>query len=137
MLMPVPVELKLIANKDKDIEDIHGLKTNMVALTRWSQLEEWMSHMTDSANIEQTDIYHAQINSLPIRFNMVSGGLVDAAILPQPWADSLLALGHNNLCDTTLNGMGFFISPSAHADSLRLRQAELLRKVYLEAIKSK
>ena len=135
MLLPVPVELKLVANKDKEIKDIHGLKTNMVALTRWSQLEEWMTYMTGAASMEQTDIYHAQINSLPVRFNMANGGLIDAAILPQPWADSLLNLGHANLCDTILDGMGFFISPSAHGDSYRQRQAQLLRKVYLEAIK--
>lgn len=135
MLMPVPVQLKLVANKDKEIKDIQALKTNMVALTRWSQLEKWMTHMTDTARIEQTDIYHAQINSLPVRFNMANGGLIDAAILPQPWADSLLALGHNNLSDTILDGMGFFISPSAHGDSCLQTQAQLLREVYLEAMK--
>lgn len=135
MLLPVPVELKLVANKDKEIKDVQALKTNMVALTRWSQLEKWMTHMTDSARIEQTDIYHAQINSLPVRFNMANGGLIDAAILPQPWADSLLALGHDNLSDTILDGMGFFISPSAHADSCLQTQAQLLREVYLEAMK--
>ena len=135
MFMSLPVELKLVANKDKEITDIQGLNTNMVALTRWSQLEEWMTHTATSAGMNQTDIYLAQINSVPLRFNMANGGLIDAAILPQPWADSLIALGHNTLCDTILDGMGFFISPSAHTDSLRQRQALLLRKVYLEAIR--
>lgn len=135
MLLPIPVELKLIANKDKGIEDIKGLKTNMVGLARWSQTEKWMNTITDSTGMEEMDIYHAQVNSIPLRFSMVNDGLIDAGILPQPWADSLLSLGHKALKDTILDGMGFYISPNAQNDSIRQRQAHLLRKVYLEALK--
>lgn len=135
MLLPIPVCLKLIANKDKGIADITDLKTNMVGLTRWSQLERWMNGITDSTGIEEMDVYHAQVNSLPIRFSMVKDGLIDAAILPQPWADSLITLGHHTLRDTIVSGMGFFISPDAQNDSIRQRQASLLKKVYLEALK--
>jgi hypothetical protein len=135
MLLPIPVELKLIANKDKGIEDIKGLKTNMVGLARWSQTEKWMNTITDSTGMEEMDIYHAQVNSIPLRFSMVNDGLIDAGILPQPWADSLLSLGHKALKDTILDGMGFYISPNAQNDSIRQRQAHLLRKVYLETLK--
>ena len=135
MLLPIPVGLKLIANKDKGIENILGLKTNMVGLTRWSQLEGWMNAIVDSTGMEEMDVYHAQINSLPIRFSMAKDGLIDAAILPQPWADSLANLGNLPLCDTIVSGMGFFISPDAQNDSIRQRQVLLLKKVYLEALK--
>ena len=135
MLLPIPVELKLISNKDKGIEDINGLKTNMVGLARWSQSEQWMNAITDSNGMEDMDVYYAQINSIPLRFSMVNEGLIDAGILPQPWADSLLSLGHNTLRDTILCGMGFFISPDAQKDSIRQKQALLLKKVYLEALK--
>lgn len=135
MLLPIPVGLKLLANKDKGIENIHGLKTNMVGLTRWSQLEKWMNSIIDSIGMEEMDVYHAQVNSLPIRFSMVKDGLIDAAILPQPWADSLINLGHNTLGDTIVCGMGFFVSPVTQNDSIRQRQISLLKKVYLEALK--
>lgn len=137
MLLPIPVGMKLIANKDKEIADILDLKTNMVGLTRWSQTEKWMNKIINSTNMEDMDVYYAQVNSLPIRFSMVRDALIDAAILPQPWADSLTCLGHNSIRDTLVNGMGFFISPKALNDSIRQKQAQLLKKVYLEALKQK
>lgn len=134
MLLPIPMKMTLIANNEKEIKEISGLKTNMVGLTRWSQLEKWMNAVGDSANLNAMDVYHAQVNSVPLRFNMVNDGLIDAAILPQPWSDSLITLGHVVLKEKVLDGMGFFISPSAQNDSLRQKQAMLLKKVYLEAL---
>ena len=135
LLLPVPVKLSLITNKDKGISTLNELKTEMTGLTRWSQLEKWMNSLTASAGIGESDVYHAQINDIVLRANMVSGGLIDAGILPQPWADSLLSIGHTLLEDTLLDGMGFYIAPSVQKDSLRIRQAELLKKIYLEALK--
>lgn len=135
LLLPIPVNLRLVANKDKDIDNIRDLKTNMVGLTRWSQLEEWMTEISASAALEQMDVYHAQINSIPLRFKMVNDGLIEAAIVPQPWADSLCASGHKTLKDTISGGMGFYICPSIKSDSLLLQQARMLRKVYLQALK--
>ena len=135
MLLPVPVKLSLISNKDKTISQLHQLKTKMVGLTRWSQLEKWMNAMSASAGIDESDIYHAQINDIALRANMVGGGLIDAGILPQPWADSLLSMGHTLMEDTLLEGMGFYVAPSVQTDSLRKGQTELLKKVYLEALR--
>lgn len=136
LLLHIPVRMSLIANKDKDIDTIPELRTNMVGLTRWSQSETWMNEITCSSGLEQTDIYHAQINSIPVRFEMVHEGLIDAAILPQPWADSLKQCGHITLKDTILHNMGLFINPEAQSDTFRMKQAKLLKEVYLEAMKT-
>lgn len=135
LLMNIPVRLMLIANKDKDIQSVAALRTNMVALTRWSQMEEWLNNTLVDSALDQTDVYHAQINSIPLRYNMLNNGLIDAAILPQPWADSLLLQGHHLLMDTILHGMGLYISPAALADSLSEWQSQQLRKLYLESMK--
>ncbi len=134
LLFPIPVKMSLIVNKDKDIKDLSELKANMVGLTRASALETWMNVLTDSAHVEQDEVYHAQINSIPVRFRMLNGGLIDAGIMPRPWADSLVTLGHTAIREEILDGMGFYISAQAHADSTILRHAELLKKVYLEAM---
>lgn len=135
MLLHVPVKAVLIANRDKDIKDIAGLHTHMVGLTRWSQLEQWAEEMADTAGHRpEINMYHAQINSIPLRYRMVDGGLIDAAIMPQPWADSLTGTGHRLLEERILSGTGFFISPAVRNDSLLQQQALLLKKVYTEAL---
>lgn len=135
LFLQIPIKFSLITNKDKKITEVSGLRTNMVGLTRWSQLEKWMIDVCNADSVEESDIYHAQINSIPLRFNMVDEGLIDGAIMPEPWADSLRHLGHYTLRDTVLDGMGFYLSHSANEDSVRIEQAQLLKKIYLETIK--
>ena len=135
LLVPVPVRMSLVANNGKGIEKLSSLKTHMVGLTRISALEKWMEVLIDSSHIEQDEVYHAQINSLPVRFRMLNDGLIDAAIMPRPWSDSLAKQGHIVMKEEILDGMGFFISTKAMADKNCRRNAELLKKVYLEAMK--
>lgn len=134
ILLPIPVKMSLVTNKQKEIDKLASLKTHMVGLTRLSALEHWMSVLTDTAHLEQDEIYHAQINSIPLRFRMLNDGLIDAAIMPRPWSDSLATLGHSVIENQILDGMGFFISARAMADSTRLRQARLLKEIYLKAM---
>lgn len=134
LLLPVPTRFSLIANAEKKIDSIADLHTRMVGVTRWSQLEEHLLSLADSTAVNQNEIYHAQINSIPLRFRMITDGLLDAAIIPQPWADSLSAMGHNTLRDTVLCGMGFYISPVALRDSTHSRQAQILRKLYAKVM---
>lgn len=135
MLLPIAVKFSLIANKDKNITSVKALRTNMVGLTRWSQLEKFASETTKSAGLGEMDVYHAQINSIPLRTSMTSQGLIDAAVIPYPWADTLKSTGHYVLKETILSGMGFFVSPSAQNDTIKQIQLQQLKKLYLEALK--
>ncbi len=134
MLLPIPVKLTLMADKNEDITEPSNLQHHVVGLTRLSALETWMDTLVSHSKVPHDEIYHAQINSIPIRFRMLNGSLIDAAIFPRPWSDSLSTLGHLTICDTIIEGMGFYITPQALADSTCRRQAQLLKKVYAEAL---
>lgn len=136
LLLPIPVKLSLIANAKKQIDSIPDLGTHMVGMTRWSLVEEWLAGLADTTTTMRNDIYHAQINSIPLRFTMLRDGLLDAAILPRPWSDSLMAGHHRLLCDTTLCGMGLYISRAAMRDSALYNSALNLRRLYAESIKN-
>lgn len=134
-LMSIPTELTLIANKDKNIKKISDLNAKIVGLTRSSELETWMKNMTDTSLTENQEVYHAQINSIRLRTDMLNNALVDAAILPQPWADSLTAYhGHHILSKCLADGFGFYSADSILSDSLLKEQILLFKKVYVEAL---
>lgn len=133
--MSIPTELTLIANKDKNIKKISDLNAKIVGLTRSSELETWMNNMTDTSLTENQEVYHAQINSIRLRTDMLNNALVDAAILPQPWADSMTAYhGHNILSKWLADGFGFYSADSILSDSLLKEQILLFKKVYVEAL---
>ena len=60
------------------------MNAKIVGLTRSSELETWMNNMTDTSLTENQEVYHAQINSIRLRTDMLNNALVDAAILPVP-----------------------------------------------------
>lgn len=136
LLFSVPVKAALIANKDKGIDKIADLRTNMVGLVRWSQLEDWANEVTQAEGLGQMDVYYAQVNSVPLRFCMVNAGLIDAAVITYPWADSLKVLGHSTLRDTILDGTGFYVNSATLRDSTLQAQAAKLKELYLKGLVS-
>ena len=136
-VLQLPTELVLLTNKDLKIKKMSELKAKIVGLTRNSQLEEWLKCMSDTCMSDSGEIYHAQINSIRLRSNMLNNGLIDAAILPQPWADSLATVhGHPVLCKHMSYGLGFYAKKSILDDSLMNQQIVLLKKVYVASLDS-
>lgn len=140
MLLPLPHEFMLIANARKRITKIAKLKESMVGVPRWCMADEWFTTLLDSASAKAKakesfvaeDVYRAQINSIRVRHKMLSDGLVDAAILPQPWADSLVNDKHRTLAKSQLKGLGLYTSAKAMADSIKARQIKAFKKVVLQ-----
>lgn len=136
-VLKLPTELLLLTNKDLKIKEVAELKTKIVGLTRNSQLEEWLKCLSDTCLSDSGEIYHAQINSIKLRTNMLNNGLIDAAILPQPWADSLTTVhGHPVLAKHMSNGLGLYAKKRVMDDSLMNQQIVLLKKVYVASLDS-
>ena len=133
MLMPVPVRLALVANKGKRIRKSVSLKEHIVGSTRWSVVDSWLDNIVDSTRLKTEDVFHAQINSIPLRYRMVRDGLLDAAIIPQPFVDSLRLRGHRIISTCDLRGMGFYTDSHLQNDTARLHRARVLIDVYRQA----
>ncbi|MBR1467611.1 MAG: hypothetical protein IJ606_03160 [Bacteroidaceae bacterium] len=129
LLMQQPVRYRIIANRTKRIRKAVSLKEHMVGSTRWSCLATWLDHVADSVGLKTTDVYHAQINDIALRASMVDDGLLDAGILPSPYADSLINAGHRVVATTQLTGMGWYMAPGLENDSIRKKQAGLFQKI--------
>jgi len=85
--------LGLYSPKEKKINRIQQLKERLVAMERHSQSDYWSDKILVGKDLTTLDIFRVQIGSTPLRYEMLCGGLVDAAFLPQPYS---------LLCDTTL-----------------------------------
>lgn len=78
--------LHLLAAKDKGIKDIKQLKERLLALDRHSETDYLSDELTEQRDLEHLDVFRTQFNQHGIRFDMINGGLVDAAFLDEPWA---------------------------------------------------
>lgn len=92
--------LSLISLKTKRVKQINQMKEQMIAISRLSATDYWCDRLLDSTHTSHDDIYRPQINDVRLRAEMVRQGLIDAAIMGEPFATWMTMLGHKRLFQT-------------------------------------
>lgn len=129
LLKQQPVKYHIIANRTKRIRKLVSLKEHMVGCPRWCCLDTWLDQVVDSSRLKTTDVYHAQINSIPLRASMVHEGLLDAGVIPSHYADTLIKAGHRVLATKKLTGMGWYAAPGLEVDSIHKDHIKLFLQI--------
>ena len=92
--------LSLISLKTKRVKRINQMKEQMIAISRLSATDYWCDHVLDSTSTSHDDIYRPQINDVCLRAEMMRLGLIDAAMMGEPFATWMVMLGHKRLFRT-------------------------------------
>lgn len=78
--------IELMAGKNSDITAIKDLKGKSVGLSTNTIMEYSADKMLEAGQIKAADVNKVGIPPLPTRLEMLQGGKLDAAILPEPLA---------------------------------------------------
>ena len=89
--------LSLISLKSKRVKQAGQMKEQMIAISRLSATDYWCDRILDSTHTNHDDIYRPQINDVRLRAEMVRQGLIDAAMMGEPFATWMTMLGHRRL----------------------------------------
>lgn len=92
--------LSLISLKTKRVKRVNQMKEQMIAISRLSATDYWCDRMLDSTGTSHDDIYRPQVNDVWLRAEMIRQGLVDAAMMGEPFATWMTLLGHRRLFRT-------------------------------------
>lgn len=92
--------LSLISLKSKRVKQAGQMKEQMIAISRLSATDFWCDRILDSTHTNHDDIYRPQINDVRLRAEMVRQGLIDAAMMGEPFATWMTMLGHRRLFRT-------------------------------------
>lgn len=93
-----------IVNPKSGIKTLADLKGKKVALSSNTVIEFATDQVLAKAKLEPTDITKVEVQKIPLRLEMVAKGEVDAAILPQPFAQIAQEKGLVALKDVLLPG---------------------------------
>ncbi len=129
-------QLCLMSARGKRIRTTKNLKERMVALNRHGTADYWSDQIVSEAGFEPTDIYRPQINDIRLRTTMLCDELVDAAILPEPYATWAELKGHRRITNTKALGLPtacLAMQKDLTRDEHRRNQVEALTKVYKAA----
>lgn len=89
--------LSLISLKTKRVKQVNQMKEQMIAVSRLSATDYWCDRLLDSARTSYDEIYRPQVNDVRLRAEMLRQGLIDAAMMGEPFASWMTMLGHKRL----------------------------------------
>lgn len=78
--------IELLAGKDSGINSVKDLKGHSVGLSTNTIMEYTTDKMLAASHLNPQDVQKIGIPQLPTRLEMLQGGKIDAAILPEPLA---------------------------------------------------
>lgn len=92
--------IELMAGKDSGINSIQDLTGKSVGLSTNTIMEYSLDKMLEANQFKSENVKKAAIPQLPTRLEMLQGGKIDAAILPEPLSGLAIANGAKVLSDT-------------------------------------
>ena len=137
LLSSIGGQMSLITAKSKRIRQLKNLDERMIAIDRLSQSDYWSDELMKQANLDLSAIYRPQINDIQLRTSMLTEQLVDAALLPEPYATMAVRKGNKRLFssnDTTLSFSCFITSDSVLTDTMRVSQIHKFFAAYNKAV---
>ncbi|MGE5422051.1 MAG: ABC transporter substrate-binding protein, partial [Ignavibacteriales bacterium] len=96
--------IELMAGKDTGIKSVQDLKGRSIAMSTNTIMEYTADTMLQAAGLESDDAKKVPIPQLPTRLEMLMGGKVDAAIMPEPLAGMAIKNGALILNSTNQTG---------------------------------
>lgn len=92
--------VELLAGKDSGIDELKDVKGKKVGMSTNTIMEYTTDKMLEAAQIKPEEINKVAIPPLPTRLEMLQGGKIDAAILPEPLAGLAVKNGAQALIST-------------------------------------
>lgn len=115
--------LSLISQKEKRVKRINQMKEQMIAIARLSATDYWCDRILDSTKVSHDDIYRPQINNVRLRAEMIRTGLIDAALMGEPYATWMVLLGNKCLTRTQTSQTRLFAWAATDSISTARRTA--------------
>lgn len=133
-------KLSLLTARTKRIRKLKNMNERMLALDRLSTSDYWSDKLMEEAGMEQTDIYRPQINDIRLRTSMLTEQLVDAALLPEPYATEAEMRGERRMktqleADTLPYFNCLAINRQSLSEPYRKKQIQQFIAIYDKAVK--
>ena len=137
IVMGLDGKMSLVTARTKRIRQLKHLNERMVGLDRLSASDYWSDELMKKAGMEQAAIYRPQINDLRLRTSMLGEQLLDAALLPEPYATQLVRQGNRMLYTTNDSAPSLaclVVSAKTLKDTMRVGQIQRFFNAYNKAV---
>lgn len=132
IVMDIDTTYQLIAGIGTEIRKPEQLSGRNIATSRNTVIDYITDRILQKAGIAPGEINKAEIRKTSLRLDLLQNGLVDAAVLPQPYAATAIENGNRLLISTTETGISIAGMVFTNA-ALKGKRREI--EVYIEKAK--
>lgn len=135
--LSVEEPITMVAQKVEKIKKAKQMSEKMVAICRLCATDYWCEKMLDSIKISQDSIYRPQINNVKLRAKMICTGLLEGAMLEEPYASWAIMEGNKKLMRTKVNSFQFAVwvtTDSLQKDKKKIEQTRKFVAAYNTAV---
>jgi NitT/TauT family transport system substrate-binding protein len=118
----------ILAGKNSGVSGIADLRGKKVSVSQNTVIDFCVDMALQSAGLSGEDVEKVEINRIPLRYEMLESGSIDATALPDPLAAAALKNGHRLL--TTNIEQGFAITGIMFTGRAIREKKELIQKMY-------
>ncbi len=119
----------ILASKQSGVSSLAGLKGAKIAVSQNTVIDYCIDMALKSAGLTPADVEKVEINKIPVRFEMLMGGKIDATGLPDPLAMIAKAGGAAELA--TNSDLGLSITGIMFTGKAMREKSDLIKKMYL------
>lgn len=138
-LLAADEPLSLVAQKNKKIKKMKQMSEKMIAICRLCATDYWCEKMLDSAKVSQDSVYKPQINDVKLRGKMICTGLLEGAMLEEPYASWAVMMGNKELRRTQDKSYQFAVwvmADSLQKDKRKVKQIRKFISAYRMAVEN-
>ncbi|MDR2314165.1 MAG: ABC transporter substrate-binding protein [Spirochaetaceae bacterium] len=118
----------IIAGKNSGVRGIADLRGKKVSVSQNTVIDFCVDMALRSAGLSGADVEKVEINRIPLRYEMLESGNIDATALPDPLAAAALKNGHR-LLSTNIE-QGFAITGIMFTGKAVREKSGLIKKMY-------
>jgi NitT/TauT family transport system substrate-binding protein len=118
----------IIAGKNSGVSGVADLRGKKVSVSQNTVIDFCVDMALQSAGLSGADVEKVEINRIPLRYEMLESGSIDATALPDPLAAAALKNGHRLL--TTNIAQGFAITGIVFSGRAIREKSGLIKKMY-------
>ena len=129
----------MVAQKGKKVKKMQQMSEKMIAICRLCATDYWCEKMLDSAKISQDSVYRPQINDVKLRGKMMCTGLLEGAMLEEPYTSWAIMGGNKRLMKTQEESFQFAVwvtTDSLHKDNRKTEQTRKFIAAYKTAVEN-
>ncbi|MBR6287318.1 MAG: ABC transporter substrate-binding protein [Bacteroidaceae bacterium] len=131
LIMQTQSQWQLVTTRTARLRTVADMKERTVAIARHSATDMLSDEFMKGTKLTHDDVFRPQVGDIVLRSQMLTGGQVDAALLPEPHATRAVLLQHPSVynsrqAEICLTAMAA-LQPTINA---RLKQMRLLVEAY-------